>query len=177
MKVDFKTTRHCQLSEKLGCCFAWCWGEVTRREWSNRVLLWPEDLLFLDNSISAARILFRMNASTEKYCSDTLILYSSIFWYITSCSLLKVNRRFGVTCRPRLQDLRIIQARNWSGTRPYLPPAFEPVSCSSNSSIMKMRAIFFFKTSVYFQQDKWCYILEDRTLHKPLSEPQILQCS
>jgi hypothetical protein len=32
---------------------------------------------------------------------------SYIFWDITPCCLLKVNRRFGGTCRLRLQDSRI----------------------------------------------------------------------
>jgi hypothetical protein len=34
----------------------------------------------------------------------------SIFWDITPCSLLKVNRRFGGTCRLHLQGRRISQA-------------------------------------------------------------------
>jgi hypothetical protein len=36
---------------------------------------------------------------------------SSIFWDITLCSSLKVNQRFGGTCRLHVQD-RISQARN-----------------------------------------------------------------
>jgi hypothetical protein len=38
-------------------------------------------------------------------------LKSSIFWDITACSPLKVNLRFGGTCRLHRQGRRIIQAR------------------------------------------------------------------
>jgi hypothetical protein len=36
---------------------------------------------------------------------------SSIFWDITPCNPMKVNRRFEGTCRLHLQDRRISQAR------------------------------------------------------------------
>jgi hypothetical protein len=39
-------------------------------------------------------------------------LKSSVFWDITPCSPLKVNRRTGETCRLHLQGPRISQARN-----------------------------------------------------------------
>jgi hypothetical protein len=42
---------------------------------------------------------------------------SAIFWDITPCSLLKVNRRFGRTCRNHLQGRRISRARNQSESR------------------------------------------------------------
>jgi hypothetical protein len=41
-----------------------------------------------------------------------VIIKSSIFWDVTSCSPLKVNRRFGVKCRLHLQDRIVSQARN-----------------------------------------------------------------
>jgi hypothetical protein len=41
-------------------------------------------------------------------------LKSSIFWDITPCSPLKVNQRFGGTCRLQLQGQRISRARNQS---------------------------------------------------------------
>jgi hypothetical protein len=41
-----------------------------------------------------------------------VVMKSSIFWDITPCSLLKVNRRFGGTYRLHLQDRRISEARN-----------------------------------------------------------------
>jgi hypothetical protein len=37
---------------------------------------------------------------------------SSIFWEIMPCSLLKINRHFGGTCRLHLHGWRISQARN-----------------------------------------------------------------
>jgi hypothetical protein len=37
---------------------------------------------------------------------------SYIFWDITPCSPLRVNRHYGGTCRLHLQDRRISQARN-----------------------------------------------------------------
>jgi hypothetical protein len=42
---------------------------------------------------------------------------SSIFWDITPCSLLKVNRRFGGTCRHHLQVRRIGRTRNQRESR------------------------------------------------------------
>jgi hypothetical protein len=42
---------------------------------------------------------------------------SCIFWDITPCNPLKVNRRFGGTCRLHLQGRRISQARNQSESR------------------------------------------------------------
>jgi hypothetical protein len=51
---------------------------------------------------------------------------SSIFWDITPRSPLKVNNRFGRTCRLHLQDRRISQARNQPGL--CLPLALTKVS-------------------------------------------------
>jgi hypothetical protein len=50
----------------------------------------------------------------------TLHLKSSIFWDITSCSQLKMNRRFGGSCRIHIQGRRISQARNQREARSYL---------------------------------------------------------
>jgi hypothetical protein len=41
-----------------------------------------------------------------------IYMKSFIFWNITPCIPLKVNRRFGGTCRFHLQDRRICQTRN-----------------------------------------------------------------
>jgi hypothetical protein len=41
-----------------------------------------------------------------------VVVKSSVFWDITLCSPLKVNRRFGGTCHVHLQCWRISQARN-----------------------------------------------------------------
>jgi hypothetical protein len=45
-----------------------------------------------------------------------VVMKSSSFWVITSCSQLKVNGRFEGTCRLHLQGGRISQARNQSET-------------------------------------------------------------
>jgi hypothetical protein len=47
----------------------------------------------------------------------TYVLESSIFWDITPCNPLKVNRRFGGTCLLHLRDRKITQAEI------YFPPA------------------------------------------------------
>jgi hypothetical protein len=41
-----------------------------------------------------------------------VVLKSTIFWNITPCNTLSVNRRFGGTCRLHLQGGKISQARN-----------------------------------------------------------------
>jgi hypothetical protein len=41
-----------------------------------------------------------------------VFLTSSVFWDITQCRPLKVNRHFGEICRLELQGRRICQARN-----------------------------------------------------------------
>jgi hypothetical protein len=45
------------------------------------------------------------------------VMKSSVFCDITPCSPLKVNQRFGGTCRLHLQGRRICQARNQRGSR------------------------------------------------------------
>jgi hypothetical protein len=108
----------------------------------------------------------------------------SIFWDITPCSPLKVNRRFGGTCRPHLHGRRICQARNqgastrqteqsacrnsglyrkqeptvllatYSHTGPLLGLFFHP----------EMKATCSSEKSVDFQWTTWCYMAEDRIL-------------
>jgi hypothetical protein len=82
---------------------------------------------------------------------------SSIFWDITPCSPLRVNRRFGGIYRLHTAEL-------------CLPPAFTLVSCSAYSSTLKMEAICFSETSVDFQRTTWRYIQEDSTLHNQRCE-------
>jgi hypothetical protein len=72
-------------------------------------------------------------------------LKCTIFWDITPCSLLKIDRRFGGgLC---------------------LPPDFTLVSCSVYSSTLKMEATWSSEASVGFQRTSRHYIPEDRTLH------------
>jgi hypothetical protein len=91
-------------------------------------------------------------------------LKRSVFWNITPCSLLKVNRRFGGTCRLHLQGRRISQARNQCEAELCLL-----LSCLAYSSSLKMCFRNVAKcssgTSVDFQRTTWCYYVEDRPVH------------
>jgi hypothetical protein len=116
---------------------------------------------------------------------------STIFWDITPCSLLNINRRFGGKYRLHLQGYRISRARNqresrakpvesqptFRGTYRHhlqgqtisrvqlnLPPAFTLVSSSAYSSVLKIKAICSSETSVDFQRNTRCYFPEDGTL-------------
>jgi hypothetical protein len=87
----------------------------------------------------------------------------SIFWDITLCSPLKVNRCFGGTCRLQLQGRRISPARNQRKSR--WQAELTLVSCSAYSSTLKMEAMFSSKTSVNFQRTTQRYIPEDSALY------------
>jgi hypothetical protein len=67
-----------------------------------------------------------------------VVMKSTIFWDITPCSPLRVNRRFGGTGGK--QEL-------------CLPPAFTLVSSSAYFSTLKIEAIFSFETSVDLKQN------------------------
>jgi hypothetical protein len=84
-----------------------------------------------------------------------VVMKSSIFWDITPCSPLKVNRRFGGTCRLHLQDRRISRERNQKPC--YL------LFCSAYSSSLRM-ATCSSETSVDFQRATGRCIPEDITL-------------
>jgi hypothetical protein len=73
-----------------------------------------------------------------------VVTMSSVFWDITPCSTLKVNRYLEGTCR--------------------LPPAFTLISCLDFSLILKMEATCSSETSADFQRTTQIYIPEDRTL-------------
>jgi hypothetical protein len=90
--------------------------------------------------------------------SDVLtavVMKSPILWHIMQFIPLKVNRRFGKTCRLHLQAL--------------LATCFRLVSCLTYSSTLKVGAIRSSETSVDFQRTIRRYIPEDRTLvHYPV---------
>jgi hypothetical protein len=92
---------------------------------------------------------------------------SSTFLEITSCNPLKVNRRFGRTCRLHLQGRRISRARK-QRERLCLPPAFTLVPFSAYSPTLKMEATCSSETSVDFQRTTRSYIPEDGTLETKL---------
>jgi hypothetical protein len=74
---------------------------------------------------------------------------SSIFWDITPCSPLKVNRRFGGTCRFHLQQ----------------SSACHLVSRSAYFSTLRMEVKCSSETSVHFQRSARRCIPEERNLH------------
>jgi hypothetical protein len=93
-----------------------------------------------------------------------LNLRSSVFWGITPCSPVKVNRRFGRTCRVHVQGGRIGQGRNLC--KALLATCFTLVSgLDSYPSILYMEATCFSETSVDFQRTKRRYIPEDSIVH------------
>jgi hypothetical protein len=86
-----------------------------------------------------------------------VVVKSSILWYVTPCSRLKINWRFGGTCRLHLQGRRITQVRNQKvASRAiwlcwlFFDAEDEGPACSS-------------KTPVEFQPTKRHHISEDRT--------------
>jgi hypothetical protein len=83
---------------------------------------------------------------------------SSIFWCVTECSPLKVNRHFGEISRLHLQSLTVSQERkeNEAGNK---------VSCLAYSPTLKMEVICYSETSVDFERTTRSNITEDIALH------------
>jgi hypothetical protein len=88
-----------------------------------------------------------------------VVMKSSIFWHITSCSSLKVNRHFGGTYYLHLQGQRISQEISTNET--LFVTCFMLVSCLAYSSTLKMEVICSSETSVDFQRITWRYIPEE----------------
>jgi hypothetical protein len=80
-----------------------------------------------------------------------VVMKSNIFWDITPCSPLQVNRHFGGTYRLHLFCL---------------PSAFTLVSCSAYSSTLKIEAICSSETSVHFHRTIRRYVLEDSNVQE-----------
>jgi hypothetical protein len=85
-----------------------------------------------------------------------LSVKGAIFWYTTPCSPLKVNRRFGGTCRLHRQGRKISRTRKrenrWQAEQ-------------ASFSALKMEAICSSETSADFQRTTRRYIPKDGTLH------------
>jgi hypothetical protein len=62
----------------------------------------------------STRELYRFTSYIEFEGITAMVMKSSIFWDITPCSPLEVNRRLGGTCRFHLQGRIISQGRNQS---------------------------------------------------------------
>jgi hypothetical protein len=90
---------------------------------------------------------------------------SSIFRDITARSPLKVNERFGGTCRLHNQGRRISQTRNQYEAGINQKFAVLATCFMLVSSPMKVEARCSSEASVYFQRTICRYIPEDRTLH------------
>jgi hypothetical protein len=88
-----------------------------------------------------------------------VVIISSIFWDMASCSPLKFIQHFRGTHSPHLQGQRISQASMLC-----LPSVFTQASCLAYSSTLKMEATYSSETSVDFQWTTWHYIQGDRTL-------------
>jgi hypothetical protein len=88
-----------------------------------------------------------------------MTLKRSIFWDITPCNPLEVNRRFGEIYCLHFQRWRINRTRHQHESR------WQEVSCSAYSSILKMEAIYSSETSIDFQRTTWRYIPEDSIVH------------
>jgi hypothetical protein len=82
-----------------------------------------------------------------------MVMKSSVFWDITPCSPLKINRLLGGTRSLHLQSWRISQVRN------------QREAGSKQKSWKKMEAKRSSETSVDFQHTTWHYVPEDRSLH------------
>jgi hypothetical protein len=89
-------------------------------------------------------------------------LRSPIFWDITSCSPLKVNRHFGGRYFLLLKGRRIRKTE--------LATFFLLVHCLAYYLILKFEATYFPETSVDFQRATCRYIPEDATLHNHRNE-------
>jgi hypothetical protein len=112
-----------------------------------------------------------------------VLMKSSVLWGITPCSPLKVNRRFGGTCRLHLQGRRTSKQETnvkQVASRVILcNPKFRQVDCSAwyltcftlvswlaCYLTLKMEATCSSESSVDFQRTTRRYIPEDKTLHK-----------
>jgi hypothetical protein len=97
--------------------------------------------------VKCALLLSELNQSRK-----LINIKSTIFWDITPCSALKVNRRFGGTCRLHFQGRRIGRVRNQRGSK-------------WQASTLKMGLICPTETSADFQRTTRRYIPGDNTLH------------
>jgi hypothetical protein len=103
-------------------------------------------LLFAPIYIAVVRGSFRIIKKTTKLCLArcevlTAVFMNPIFWDITLCNPLKINRRFWGTCRLQVTSLCL--------------PFFFSLACSTT---LKIEVICYSETSVDFQQTTPRYI-------------------
>jgi hypothetical protein len=85
---------------------------------------------------------------------------SSVFWAITLCSPVKVNKCFGGTYPLHLQGWRVRRKTEWSCQQ--LSACFMLVSCLQYRSKLKTEAEYFFETSVNFHRITRCYASQNQ---------------
>jgi hypothetical protein len=117
----------------------------------------------------------RLNQNCHKFYVNIWLLFiklitlkSSVFWDITLCNPLKVNRYFKRTYGLHLQGWRVSQERNYYETgskQRLLTSCFMIVSCVAYSSIMKTEVTYSSERSVDSPQTTWHYVPENRTFH------------
>jgi hypothetical protein len=91
-------------------------------------------------------------------------LKSSIFWVITPCSTLKVNRRFGEISSLHLQGTIISRVRNQRESRSQAELCFRGGFLVSLFLVLKTEPTYSSETSADFQRTRRRYIPEDKTL-------------
>jgi hypothetical protein len=99
----------------------------------------------------------------ERFEALTAVLMkSTIFWDITPCIPLSVNRRLGGTNRLNLKGRKI---KRWTKPARNQVTSLQVVSCSAIFFTLKMEAICSSETSVDTQRTTLRCIPEDGTLH------------
>jgi hypothetical protein len=103
---------------------------------------------------------------------------SSIFWDITLCRPLEVNRRFGGTCRLHLPGRKISQARNQheAGSKQIHATCLMLVSCFAYTLALNMEWTYSSETSVGLQRTTRRYIPWHRDVHNHLGE-NLVSCA
>jgi hypothetical protein len=102
-------------------------GTTVVREWFTGGFL--KALSVSQASKDLSIIIWKERGNNESW--PNLRIKSSIFWYITTCSSLKVKRRFWGTCTLHLQGLIMSQARNKHETGSKQSQA----TCSSETTV------------------------------------------
>jgi hypothetical protein len=113
----------------------WLLNEFTLKDIQTELIRFRESFA---NAVIAVQVL------------TAVVMKSFVFWDITPCSPLSINRRFGGSCGHTLHGRRI----NRKNVDFLLDLFFDP----------EMGATFCSKMSVDIQQNTWHYIREDRTI-------------
>jgi hypothetical protein len=141
----------------ISSCFTVTAGQ---KECSNRELIHYVNVSLLQSGYNVCVYIFILGFEVI----TAVIMKGSIFWYITPCSLLKVNRRFGRTYLPFFwieEESKKEMIMNLT----LLDSISMLLSCLAYSSTLKMEATCYSETSVGSLRATRRYIPEHRTLH------------